>query len=120
MRIGDAFAMVFFADVRGNRDEVLGRVMLLFDFGPIAGFLTDPSGLGETGEVLVGVADGETIHLVLPYRQSSPRTDVPERDLPPLALAASGQFGFKRTTDYRGEDVLVAYRPVGTFVRAGA
>ncbi len=113
VRIGNAYATVFFADVPGNRNEVLGRVMLLFDFAPTAGFLTDPNGLGETGEVLVGITEGETIHLVLPDRQSSPRTDVSKRDLPPLALAASGQFGFVRTTDDRGRDVLVAYQPVG-------
>jgi signal transduction histidine kinase len=112
-RIGDVYATVFFADVPGNGSEFLGRVMLLFDFAPTAGFLTDPNGLGETGEVLVGIAEGDTIHLVLPYRQSSPRTDVFKRDLPPLALAAGGQFGFERTTDDRGDDVLVAYRPVG-------
>jgi len=112
-RIGDAHAMVVYADVRGDRTGVLGRVLLLFDFAPTAGFLTDPDGLGETGEVLVGIADGDTIHLVLPYRQSSPRTEVSKRDLLPLALAAGGKFGFERTTDDRGQDVLVAYRPVG-------
>ncbi len=113
VRTGGAYATIFFADVPGNRNQVLGRVMLLFDFAPTAGFLTDPNGLGETGEVLVGIAEGETIHLVLPYRQSSPRTDLFKRDLPPLALAAGGRFGFVRTTDDRGVDVLVAYRPIG-------
>ena len=114
VRIGDAIATVFFSDVRGNRNEFLGRVMLLFDFAPTAGLLTDPRGLGETGEVLVGITEGETIHLVLPRRQSRPRTDISKRDLLPLALAAGGRFGFGRTTDDRGRDVLVAFRPVGS------
>ena len=37
-------------------------------FGPIAAFLMDPNGLEETGEVLVGVAEGESdpAHLALP------------------------------------------------------
>jgi two-component system, NtrC family, sensor kinase len=113
VRIGETYGMVFFADVRGNRLESVGRVLLLFDFAPTAGFLTDPHGLGETGEVLVGIAAGEMIHLVLPYRQSSSRTDLSKNDLPPLAQACSGQFGFVRTTDDRGNDILVAYRPVG-------
>jgi len=113
VRIGDTYATVVFADVRSNRNEVRGRVMLLFDFAPTAGSLTDPQHLGETGEVLVGIAEGETIHLILPFRQSSPRTDVPKSVLPPLALAAGGQSGFVRTTDERGADVLMAYRPVG-------
>jgi hypothetical protein len=113
-RVGDAFGTVFFADVRDNRDEVLGRALLLFDFAPTAGFLMDPHGLGETGELLVGIAREETIHLVLPYRQPSPRTEVLKADLPSLALASAGKFGFLRTTDDRGVDVLVAYRPVGS------
>ncbi len=112
-RIGETYGMVFFADVPGNQPKVLGRVMLLFDFAPTAGFLTDPHGLSETGDVLVGIAEGETIHLILPTRQSSSRTDVFKSELPPLALACSGQFGFVRTTDDRAKDILVAYRPVG-------
>jgi two-component system NtrC family sensor kinase len=112
-RIGETYGIVFFAAVHGTALDSVGRVMLLYDFAPTAGFLTDPHGLNETGEVLVGIADGETIHLILPYRQSSPRSDVFKRDLPSLAQACSGKFGFVRTTDARGKDVLVAYRPVG-------
>jgi hypothetical protein len=32
---------------------------------------------------------------------------------PSLRAAIAGQFGFTRTVDYRGRNVLVAYRPVG-------
>jgi signal transduction histidine kinase len=112
-RVGDTNGTVFFADVRGTRNELLGPVLLLFDFAPTAGFVTDSHGLTETGEVLVGIAAEESIHLVVPYRHLSLRTDISKRDLPALALACAGKFGFVRTTDNRGRDVLVAYRPVG-------
>src|SRR5262249_22484331 len=98
VRMVDAYCTVFFADIRGEGDERLGRVMHLFDFAPTAGFLTDPRGLGETGEVLVGIAEDDRIQLVLPYRQSSPRSDISRGGLPPLTLACDGLFGFVRTT----------------------
>ncbi len=64
--------------------------MLLADFGPIAGLLTDPRGLGETGEVLVGVANGDTIRLILPPRLRSPVAEVASSELPSLSAAARG------------------------------
>jgi len=64
--------------------------MLLTDFGPIAASLTDPRGLVETGEVLVGVATGQTIHLILPPRLESNITELTARDLPPLSAASNG------------------------------
>ena len=56
---------------------------------------------------------GEAIRLLLPPRLESPVAEVPASELPALSAAIEGRFGFVRTTDYRGEDVLVAYRPVG-------
>jgi PAS domain S-box-containing protein len=112
-RIGTAFGFVLSSAVRGREGRHLGTVFLVSDFGPVAGFLADPHGLGETGEVLVGVGEGEGIRLILPSRQPSPVDEVSAREFPTLAAAIAGQFGFKRTLDYRSRDVLVAYRPVG-------
>jgi PAS domain S-box-containing protein len=113
LRIGEAYATVLAAPIHGNHQAAVGRVMLLYDFAPTAAFLTDPHGLGETGEVLVGIGHGEVIHLVLPRRQSSSPSDVTRSDMPALSFATEGRIGFMRTIDYRGEDVLVAYRSVG-------
>jgi two-component system NtrC family sensor kinase len=112
-RVGTAFGFVVSSVVYGPRGQNLGTVFLLADFAPIAGFLTDPHGLAETGEVLVGVGEGEGIRLIVPSRQPSPVDQVSARAFPTLAAAIAGQFGFTRTVDYRGKDVLVAYRPVG-------
>jgi PAS domain S-box-containing protein len=112
-RIGEAFGFLYAAPMRDREGRALGTLLVLSDFAPIAGFLADPHGLGETGEVLVGVGEGEGIRLILPSRQPSPVAEVSARDFPTLAAAIAGQFGFTRTLDYRGKDVLVAYRPVG-------
>ena len=41
-------------------------------------------------------------------------TEVSAAEFPSLDAAIAGEFAFRRTTDYRGRDVLVAYRPLGT------
>ena len=41
-------------------------------------------------------------------------SEVAASEFPALSAAIAGQFGFMRTIDYRGQDVLVAYRPVGS------
>jgi PAS domain S-box-containing protein len=88
-------------------------IRMLADFGPIAALLIDPRGLEDSGEVLVGVQDREKIRLVLPPRSDPSMTDVAASELPTLAAAGAGEFGFRRTRDHRGVDVLVAYMPVG-------
>jgi two-component system, NtrC family, sensor kinase len=113
-RVGGTYGVLFSAAVVGDQERVLGNVVLLADFGPIAGFLMDPRGLGDTGEVLVGVAKGDSIRLILPPRLRSPVAEVASRELPSLSAALAGQFGYMRTIDYRHQDVLVAYRPVGS------
>ena len=108
-------AALFFGGVVGaGRQVPWAPSCSLADFGPIAGFLTDPHGLGETGEVLVGVDDGDSIRLILPpgRRLASGRGGV-RASFPSLSAAIAGRFGFMRTIDYRDQDVLVAYRPVG-------
>jgi PAS domain S-box-containing protein len=112
-RVDEAFGLAFSAVVRDSQGDAVGTVMLVADFSPIASILMDPSGLDETGEVLVAVRTGEGIRLITPTRGPSPSAEAVVSSLPALGAATSGEFGFRRTTDYRGKDVLVAFRPVG-------
>jgi signal transduction histidine kinase len=113
-RVDSSFGFVVSSVVHSGDGRALGTVLVVSDFAPIAGFLMDPHGLNETGEVLVGVGEGEGIHLILPSRQPSPVELVSAKEFPSLAAAIAGKFGFTRTLDYRDRDVLVAFRPVGT------
>jgi signal transduction histidine kinase/PAS domain-containing protein len=113
-RVGNTFGLVSAGVVRSGGGRPLGSVMLLTDFAPVAGFLMDPRGLGETGEVLIGAGMGERIRLILPLRLRPPMEEVAATEVPALRAAIGGRFGSTRTTDYRGEDVLLAYRPIGT------
>src|SRR5262249_6493541 len=40
-------------------------------------------------------------------------SEVSVDEFPSLAAASAGEYGFRDTTDYRGREVLVAYRPLG-------
>jgi two-component system, NtrC family, sensor kinase len=113
-RVGSAFGFVVSSVMRGPDGRPLGTVLLLSDFGQIASFLMDPNGLGETGEVLVGVAEGNSIRLVLPARRLSPVSLVTATQFPVMSDAIAGRFGCVPTVDYHGKDVLAAYRPVGS------
>ena len=112
-RVGSAFGFVFSSAVRGPDGQTLGTVLLLSDFGPIAAFLMDPNGLEQTGEVLVGVAEGERIRLILPSRRASPVSEVTASQFPVMSEAIAGKFGCIRARDYHDNDVVAAYRPVG-------
>jgi two-component system NtrC family sensor kinase len=116
-RVDGTFVLPLSAAVRDGNHKLLGTVVVLVDISPIASMLMDPTGLDETGEVLVGVENGEAIQLITPTRGLRPGpfplAEVLASRLPSLAAASRGEIGERRTTDYRGEDVLVAYRPIG-------
>jgi signal transduction histidine kinase/HAMP domain-containing protein len=112
-RLDGAFGVPFAATVRSADLKVIGTIMVLVDFSPTASILMDTSGLDETGEVLVGVKQGNEIRLITPTRGPTPVSDVLPGALPALEAAMNGKFGSRRSFDYRGEDVFVAYRPLG-------
>jgi two-component system, NtrC family, sensor kinase len=112
-RVGGAFGVPFATVVRNAEQTILGTVLVLVDFGPTASILMDMSGLDETGEVLVGVKHGNEIQLITPTRRRGPNSEILASSLPSLEAAINGEFGAERSTDYRGEDVFVAYRPLG-------
>jgi signal transduction histidine kinase len=76
-------------------------------------FLIDPHGLGETGEVLIGMRTGNRIRLLSQPRWGRPLVEMAEDAFPSLREAIAGSFDFGPTTDYRNRQVLVASRPVG-------
>jgi two-component system, NtrC family, sensor kinase len=112
-RVAQTYAVVFGSAIRDDAGRSLGTVMLAADFGPVMTFLGDTHGLDESGEVLVGWRSGDRIHLPLPPRGDVNLAEVSAEEFPSLAAASSGENGFRQTTDYRGREVLVAYRPVG-------
>jgi two-component system, NtrC family, sensor kinase len=112
-RTGGPVRLLSSATIRSPARQALGTIVLLADIGPTASLLFDPRGLGDTGEVIVGVKAGEVIRLLFSPRRKSPVAALTMNDMPVLSAATEGRIGFERTTDYRGENVLASYRPVG-------
>ncbi len=112
-RIAGTYAAVFAGVIRDESGRVLGTLLLAADLGVVMTFLGDTHGLGDHGEVMVAWRNGDRIHLTMPPRWNNTLRDVAAAEFPALAAASSGKYGFNPAVDYRGEDVLVAYRPVG-------
>jgi len=105
------------APARNDVGELLGVVMVSLDVGPLRELLSDTTGLGKTGEVLVGTQVGGRLRYLLPR---SGRADVPPPigELPPMQAALRGEQGYG-TSEVCGEEVLAAYAPVGYQPTAG-
>src|SRR5262249_61241602 len=81
---------------------------------PMGHLLADTTGLGQSGEVMVGTRLGEKVRYLLPPLHDPESTEVPLATMPAMAHAIRGHEGFMHTVDYRGVEVLAAYRPVGS------
>ncbi|MGC8638273.1 MAG: GAF domain-containing protein [Isosphaeraceae bacterium] len=112
-RAGATYVALFETPARSRTKEVLGKLFLVMDVGPIIGALADLRRLGDTGEVVVGARDGDSVHCLFPPRLSPEQVEIPLFGSPPLQRALSGEEGFMRSPDRLGRQVLAAYRPVG-------
>ena len=94
-----------------DEKELLGVVMVSLDVTPLEQLLSDTTGLGETGEVLVGKKIDNQIHYLFPSRKTD-ELIVPVDSAAAMDRAIQGESGLG-TTSYRDVDVLSVFRPVG-------
>jgi signal transduction histidine kinase/DNA-binding response OmpR family regulator/HPt (histidine-containing phosphotransfer) domain-containing protein len=99
--------------IHNKEGEFLGVVLARLNVTPILRTLADAENLGNTGEILVGVPYNQGVRYLIPPRSNESIRAVPSAAMPTMDLAIEGEQGFVETTDYRGETVLAAYRPVG-------
>ncbi len=86
----------------------LGVVMVLADMKPLVDLLSDRTGLGKTGEVIVGTPYAKGgVKFLLPTRAG----DFVAGDVSHLEKAIQGKDGFD-IGDFMGEEVLIRYLPV--------
>lgn len=111
---GDRFVTELSAPVVNWDDPVriTGILLLKVDASSLAATVRETTGLGETGEVILGVRDGEQIRFLFPSRNSA-LDAVPIERAPALAAAVDGRETFMKPIDYRGVKVLAVSRPVG-------
>ena len=95
---------------------VVGKVVAQMQLPATTGVLNEASRLGETGELALCAPSGLNMQCfpstllpnVLTRSQSAPNGN-----LLPMAHALAGKTGFVITRDYRDQEVVAAYAPVG-------
>ncbi len=103
--------------LRNARGDTLAVLILRVSGHEILSITGDYTGLGQTGETVLGARRGEKIHFLAPLRfdpnmsQIKPAPADGER-AKPMIHATAGQSGTTRAPDYRGTRVVAAYRPI--------
>lgn len=113
--VGDHSEVVLAAPVRdySRPVKIAGVLMMTVDVSPLAAALRDTTGLGQTGEVLLGVREAGQMRFLFPPRHRHDVLLFPLTDTPAMAAATNGRDFLQPTRDYRGEPVLAAGRPIG-------
>jgi len=116
-REGYPFGMLITAPADDIDDKFIGVIALEVNLAPIFEFIQDTTGLGKTGETLVGKKYGDKVLFLNPLRHDPDaalnlRISVLSEHALPMIRGTSGQDGIIETTDYRPEKVLAVYRHI--------
>lgn len=114
-RDGTRFRAVLSAPVRSRSEpeRVYGVLMATADVSMLGAAVQDVTGLGESGEAILGAREGEQIRYFFPPRNAPETQIVPLSSAPAMAASTQGIEAFFRNRDYRGMPVLAAGRPIG-------
>lgn len=109
--------MVIATPVHDPNRQVIGVVAARVNLKHFFLMINDLTGLGDTGEVVVGKADGEDVVFMAPTRHDpqaalTRKVTVGAPDARPLQEATRGQDGNAMVTDYRGVCTYAAWRHV--------
>jgi signal transduction histidine kinase len=111
----DVPGMLITAPVFGSDDAFIGVIAFEVDLNSVYTIIHDVSGLGTTGEVLVGKKAGNNVLYLNPLRHD--RTVVLNKSVSmggalggPIQEAVQGRNGAGQLIDYRGKKVIAAWR----------
>ena len=101
-------------DLGGN---LIGSIMLQIDMESLYSHLRDIAGLGESGEILIGMKSGSDIQFISPTRVDIEgggfrTTPFDGLSAMPMRQALKGNSGQGVSVDYRGQKVIAAWLPV--------
>ena len=108
---GDRFVALLSAPALNDEKKLIGVVVARIDVTPLHTLLADSEGLGETGEVLVGYSEGDTVHYLFPARGGQ-TTTTSRGQVAAMVSGIAGDSGFVQATDYRDEEVYAIFAPV--------
>jgi len=122
------FSDVYFDKIEDNRFETLltapatdfngafiGVIAFEVDMTPVYKLLQNTTGLGNTGEVLIGKRAGNQVEYLNPLRHDpnaalKRKIDIGNEIGRPMQEAVQGRTGSGLSTDYRGKKVIAAWR----------
>jgi PAS domain S-box-containing protein len=124
------YSDVYFDKVEDNRFEILltapafdfngafiGVIAFEVDMTPVYKLIQDTTGLGNTGEVLIGKKTGNQLVYLNPLRHDpnaalKRKIDIGSEIGRPMQEAIQGRTGSGLSTDYRGKKVIAAWRHI--------
>ena len=114
---GNTFFMLATAPIRGPDGIIVGFLAFQLPMRTIYAAVQDSTGLGKTGETLIGTLEGQEILFLTPLRHVenaalTHRVRMGEPRALPMQAAVSGKVGSGVSVDYRGEEVLAAWRHI--------
>jgi signal transduction histidine kinase len=122
------FSDVYFDKSEDNRFEILlaapvsdfngafiGVIAFEVDMTPAYKLIQDTTGLGDTGEALIGKKAGNQVVYLNPLRHDPNATlktkiDIGDEIGRPMQEAVQGRTGTGQSIDYRGKNVIAAWR----------
>jgi PAS domain S-box-containing protein len=109
------FAMLVVAPVRVDKETFVGWVAIEINMNPIYEFIQETTGLGKTGETLVAKKIGNEALFLNPLRHDpnavlKRKAVFGKKRALPIQEALNGEKGFGALLDYRGKEVIAAWR----------
>jgi signal transduction histidine kinase len=122
------FSDVYFDSAEDKRYEMLiaapsydfsgvftGTIVFEVDMSPMYKLIQDNTGLGRTGEVLVGRETGNRVEILNPLRHDpkaalTRKTAIGDVSGYPIQQAVQGKTGSGMAIDYRGKQVIAAWK----------
>lgn len=112
--LGNKQAMLMTAPALDFEDNFIGVIAFEADLSPIYSLVKDTTGLGHTGETLLGEKVGNQIVFLNPLRHEpgaglNKFVDIGGSFAKPMQEAAQGRTGRGQLIDYRGKEVVAAW-----------
>jgi PAS domain S-box-containing protein len=109
------FEMLLTAPATDFNGAFIGVIAFEVDMTPAYKLIQDTTGLGNTGEVLIGKKAGNRVEYLNPLRHDPNATlkrkiDIGDKIGRPMQEAVQGRTGSGLSTDYRGKKVVAAWR----------
>ncbi len=114
---GNDFEMLITAPAHDFKGKFIGVIALEVNMVPIYEFIQDTTGLGETGETLIGLNKDNYALFLNPLRHDTEaalkrKAIFGRTDAFPIQEAVQGRNGSGLSIDYRGEKIIAAWQHI--------